>query len=125
MLRTRRVLHNWSKVMLVAASVVLVTGCSAVVPQAGSDVATLGVRTSVDDRLVAAAQPLLSGYTYGGITDTAEAVCDAFQSGASWEQERQVLVGPEMTPAAASSFMQMSIASYCHTYWQLIPIAAS
>jgi hypothetical protein len=117
--------HGWSKLML-AASVVLVTGgCSAVVPQAGSDVSTLGARASVDDRLVAAAQPLLPGYTYGGITDTAEAVCDAFQSGASWKQERQVLVGPEVTPAAASSFMQVSIGSYCGTYWQLIPLAAS
>ncbi len=113
------------KVMFVAASMVLVTGCSAVVPQAAPDVPTLGPRASVDDRLVAAGQPLLPGYTYGGLTDTAEAVCDAFQSGSSWEQELQALVDTGVTPPAAASFMQISIASYCQPYWQLIPITAS
>lgn len=121
---TRGPVLGWCapKSVLVVASVVLISGCSAaVVPQAAPEAGTVGPRASVDDRLVAAAQPLLPGYTYGGLTNTAEAVCDSLQGGTTWAQETQTLEDLSMTPANAASFMEIAIASYCHTARQLIP----
>lgn len=76
-----------TKLTLLGAVTVVLTGCGGAVPQDAPGMTSQGPRTSVDDRLVAAAQRLLPGYTYGALTDTADATCDAFQSGASWQQE--------------------------------------
>lgn len=111
-----------SRSVLVVAFVVLASGCSAALPAAAPDASTVGPRVSIDDRLVAAAQPLLPSYSYGGVTNTAEAVCDSFQGGTSWVQEVQTLAGLRMTPPDAAAFMEISIASYCRTTWQLIPV---
>jgi len=114
-----------AKLMLLGAVTVLLTGCAGVVPQAAPDIASQGPGTSVDDRLVAAAQRLLPGYTYAALTDTADATCDAFQSGASWQQELQARIDLGMPAPSAADFMQLSIAAYCQTYWDRIPISTA
>lgn len=110
------------KMTLLGTVTVLLTGCSGAVPQAAPGVPSQGPGVSMDDRLVAAAQRLLPGYTYGALTDTADATCDAFQSGASWQQELQARIDLGMPAPSAAGFMQLSIAAYCQTYWDRIPI---
>lgn len=111
-----------AKLTLVGAVTVLLAGCSGAVPQAAPGVPSQGSRMSIDNRLVAAAQPLLPGYTYGALTDTADATCDAFQGGASWQQVLEARAELGMAAPSAADFMQLSIAAYCQTYWDLIPV---
>lgn len=111
--------------MLLGAVTVVLAGCSGAVPQAAPDIASLAPGTSMDDRLVAAAQRLLPGYTYGALTDTADATCDAFQSGASWPQVLEARVDLGMPAPSAAGFMQLSIAAYCQTYWDRIPLSTA
>lgn len=111
-----------AKLTLVGAVMVVLTGCAGAVPQAAPDIPSQGPRMSMDDRLVAAAQRMLPGYTYAALTDTAEVTCDAFQNGASWQQELQARVDLGMPAPSAAGFMQLSIAAYCQTYWDLIPL---
>lgn len=93
-------------------------------PQAAPGSASVGPSASVDNRLVAAGQRLLPGYTYGALTDTAESVCDSFQRGASWEQELQTRLDMGTRAPSAASFMQISILAYCHTFSQVVPISS-
>jgi len=111
--------------MLLGAVTVVLAGCGGAVPQAAPDIPSQGPGVSMDDRLVAAAQRLLPGYTYGAVTDTADATCDAFQSGASWQQELQARVDLGMPAPSAAGFMQLSIAAYCQTYWDRIPMTTA
>jgi len=111
-----------AQLTVLGAVTVVLTGCSGAVPQAAPGVPSQGPGVSMDDRLVAAAQRLLPCYTYGALTDTADATCDAFQSGASWQQELQARVDLGMPAPSAADFMQLSIAAYCQTYWDRIPM---